>query len=246
MKALIAMSGGVDSSVAAYLMKSKGYDCVGVTMKLFGNSDINVSREHSCCSLDDVEDARAVAMRLDIPYYVFNFSEGFKEHVIDNFIDCYERGITPNPCIECNRHMKFYKLYNKAKELSCDYIVTGHYAVIEYNETTKRYNLKKAADDDKDQTYVLYNMTQEQLAHTMFPLGNFRKPEARKIAEENGFINAAKAESQDICFVTDGDYASFIETYTGKHYPEGDFIDKQGNVIGKHKGIIRYTIGQRK
>ena len=246
MKALIAMSGGVDSSVAACLMKEKGYDCIGVTMKLFGNSDINISREHSCCSLDDVEDARSVAYKLGMPYYVFNFCEGFKEKVIDNFVCCYEKGITPNPCIECNRHMKFSRLFDKARELSCDYIVTGHYAVIEYNEETGRYNLKKAKDDTKDQTYVLYSMTQEQLAHTLFPLGGLKKSEAREIAGEHGFINASKAESQDICFVPDGDYASFIESFTGKKYPEGDFVDNDGNVIGRHKGIIRYTIGQRK
>ena len=246
MKALIAMSGGVDSAVAAYLMKKQGYDCIGVTMKLFQSDDVKVKGEHSCCSLDDVQDAKAVARKLDMPHYVFNFADGFRECVIDHFVTSYENGVTPNPCIECNRHMKFFKLYQRAKELSCDYIVTGHYAHIVFNEETGRYNLKKSGDDEKDQTYVLYSMTQDQLAHTIFPLSDMKKPHVREIAAENGFINAGKAESQDICFVPDGDYAGFIEKYTGRKYPAGDFVDRDGNVIGKHNGIIRYTIGQRK
>ncbi len=245
-KALIAMSGGVDSTVAAYLMKEKGYDCIGATMKLFQNEDIGLSKEHSCCSVDDVEDARRVASALDMPFYVLNFSENFKEKVVDKFVSCYENGLTPNPCIECNRHLKFEHLYNKAKELGYEYVVTGHYSRIEYNESTGRYELLKALDPTKDQSYVLYSMTQEQLAHTLFPLGSMTKEQAREIAASQNFINANKHDSQDICFVTDGKYANFIEGYTGKNYPEGDFVDLEGNVLGRHKGIIRYTVGQRR
>jgi tRNA-specific 2-thiouridylase len=245
-KAIIAMSGGVDSSVAAYLMKEKGYECIGVTMKLFHNEDVGVSRAHTCCSLDDVEDARSVAYALGMQYYVFNFSERFREEVLEKFVTSYENGCTPNPCIDCNRYLKFEKLFQRAKELDYDYVVTGHYAQIAYDEASGRYLLKKAVDDTKDQSYVLYSLTQEQLAHVQFPLGGMRKTEAREIAEEQGFINARKHDSQDICFVQNGSYADFIENYREKHYPEGDFVDKDGNVLGTHKGIIRYTVGQRK
>ncbi len=245
-KAIIAMSGGVDSSVAAYLVKESGYDCMGVTMKLFANEDIGVSRDYSCCSLSDVEDARSVAYKLDIPYYVFNFSGRFEEDVINRFVYAYENGITPNPCIDCNRYLKFDKLYRRAQELEYDYVATGHYARIEHDEASGRYLLKKAVDGDKDQSYFLYSLTQEQLSHTLFPLGGMTKPDVRKIAEANGFVNAQKHDSQDICFVQNGSYADFIEDHTGKHYPEGDFIDKNGNTLGKHRGVIRYTIGQRK
>ncbi len=244
MKALIAMSGGVDSSVSALLIKQRGFDCLGCTMKLYDNQDAAVSREKTCCSLDDVEDARSVANRLGIPYYVFNFTDDFREKVIHKFIDCYERGITPNPCIDCNRYMKFDKLYERAKVLGCDYIVTGHYARIE--KIGDQYYLKKAVDLTKDQSYVLYNLTAEQLAHTLFPLGELAKTEVREIAREHGFVNADKHESQDICFVPNGDYAQVIEHHTGKTYPAGDFVDKNGKVLGQHRGIIHYTIGQRK
>ena len=176
-KAIIAMSGGVDSSVAAYLMKKDGFDCIGVTMKLFTNDEIGVSREHTCCSLDDVEDARNVAHKLDMPYYVFNFADKFETDVIDRFICAYEHGCTPNPCIDCNRFLKFDKLYHRAQELGCDYVVTGHYARIEQDEKTGRFLLKKGLDPTKDQGYVLYAMTQEQLAHTIFPLGAMNKTE---------------------------------------------------------------------
>lgn len=244
--AVIAMSGGVDSSVAAYLMKKMGYECIGATMKLFHNEDIVPENARTCCSLEDVEDARSVAAKLDIPYYVFNFSSRFREDVIDRFINAYENGITPNPCIACNRYLKFEKMFLRAKELDYEYVVTGHYAQIEYSSECGRYLLKKSVDDTKDQSYVLYSMTQEQLAHTLFPLGGMKKSKVREIAEANGFINAKKHDSQDICFVPDGDYPSFIEKNTGKHYPEGNFIDKNGNVLGRHKGVIRYTIGQRR
>ncbi|MGN0136461.1 tRNA 2-thiouridine(34) synthase MnmA [Anaerotignum sp.] len=245
-KALIAMSGGVDSSVAACLMKEKGYTCMGATMKLFYNEEIGLSREHTCCSLADVEDARSVADQLDIPYYVFNFSDKFRECVIDPFIQAYETGKTPNPCIDCNRYLKFEKLFQRMKELDYDYVVTGHYARIEYDKDSGRYLLKKALDGAKDQSYVLYMMTQEQLQHTLFPLGNMTKPEVRRIAESHGFINAKKHDSQDICFVTNGKYTDFMQQYTQKQYPEGDFVDREGKILGKHKGIIHYTIGQRK
>lgn len=240
------MSGGVDSSVAAYIMKEKGYECMGVTMKLFHNDDVGVSKAHSCCSLDDVEDARSVARQLEIPYYVFGFSDLFKETVIDKFVSAYENGCTPNPCIDCNRFLKFNKLYHRAVELGYDYVVTGHYARIEFDEESGRYLLKKGLDPAKDQSYVLYSLTQEQLSHTQFPLGDMDKSETRKIAEEQGFVSAHKHDSQDICFVQDGDYAHFIETYTGKEFPHGNFVDTSGNILGEHKGIIHYTIGQRK
>lgn len=240
-KAIIAMSGGVDSSVAAHLTIKNGYACIGATMKLFGGEN---DMDSTCCSLSDIEDAKAVCTRLGIEHYVFNFTGDFDEKVIKKFINAYEIGATPNPCIDCNRHLKFEKLIQRMYELDYDYVVTGHYARIE--KEGNRYLLKKAVDASKDQSYVLYSMTQDQLAHTLFPLGSFTKNEAREIAEENGFANAKKHDSQDICFVPDGDYAGFIERYSGKSYPEGEFVDKDGTVLGVHKGIIRYTIGQRK
>ena len=238
------MSGGVDSSVAAYLMKQRGFDCIGVTMKLFSNEEIGCSRAKTCCSLEDVEDARSVAYRLGIPYYVFNFTEDFGRQVIDRFVAAYENGATPNPCIDCNRYLKFERLYRRAAELGCDRVATGHYARIE--KQGDRYLLKKASDESKDQSYVLYAMTQEQLAHTAFPCGALSKTQTRQIAEEQGFLNAEKPDSQDICFVPDGDYAAFIRRYTGKCYPDGPFVTTQGTIVGRHRGIIHYTVGQRK
>ena len=245
-KALVAMSGGVDSSVAAYLAKERGFDCIGATMKLYRNEDIGLTGEHTCCSLEDVEDARSVASSLGIPHFVFNFSDRFREKVMDRFVSAYEKGATPNPCIDCNRFLKFDKLFLRAKELYCDCVITGHYARIEKEESTGRFLLKKASDPTKDQSYVLYSLTQEQLAHTLFPLGEYQKAQIREIAEQQGFRNAKKHDSQDICFVPDGRYAEFIEGYTGKSYPPGDFIDGEGKVLGRHGGIIRYTVGQRK
>lgn len=242
-KAMIAMSGGVDSSVAAYLMKQQGYDAIGVTLRLYDNEDAGID-DKTCCSLDDVEDAASVAYRLGMKHYVFNFRDDFKSEVIDRFIDAYENGRTPNPCIDCNRYIKFKRLLERAAQLDYDYVVTGHYAqVVEENG---RFLLKKGFDHTKDQSYVLYSLTQEQLKHTILPLGGMSKAQVREIAEANGFINAHKSDSQDICFVPDGDYAGFIERYSGRTYPNGEFVDLEGNVLGEHKGIIRYTRGQRK
>ena len=245
-KALVAMSGGVDSSVAAFLTQQAGFDCIGVTMRLYDNMPDECSDSNTCCSLEDVEDARSVARRLGMPFYAFNFKADFREKVIEKFIRCYECGLTPNPCIECNRHLKFDHLLRRGTELGCDCVVTGHYAQIKQDEQTGRYILYKAADASKDQSYVLYCLTQEQLAHTRFPLGGLTKSEARAIAEEQGFINARKHDSQDICFVPDGDYAAFMERYTGQEYPAGNFLDLKGNVVGQHQGAVRYTLGQRK
>ncbi len=244
-RALIAMSGGVDSSVAAYLMIKDGYECIGATMKLYDNADIGVSRSRTCCSADDIQDARSVAYKLGIPYYVFNFKDDFNEKVIKKFVESYENGATPNPCIDCNRYLKFERMYTRAKEIDCDFIVTGHYARIE--EKDGRFLLKKSLNKAKDQSYVLYAMTQEELAHTKFPLGEIAdKSEVRELAEKADLANAEKPDSQDICFVPDGDYAKVIEHYTGKSYPKGNYIDTHGNVLGEHKGIIHYTIGQRR
>ena len=244
-QAMIAMSGGVDSSVAAYLMQQAGYDCMGVTMKLYENEDAGVPRGHTCCALDDVEDARRVAYALGMPYYVFNYKDAFREQVMARFAAAYQRGATPNPCLDCNRYLKFGLLETRARALGCEVLATGHYARIE-QLPDGRYTLRKAVDASKDQSYVLAWLTQEQLAHTRFPLGGLHKAEAREIAEAHGFCNAHKHDSQDICFVPDGDYARFMEDFTGKHYPAGDFLDVGGKKVGTHSGAVRYTIGQRK
>ena len=244
-KALIAMSGGVDSSVAACLMQRQGYDCMGATMRLYRNEDIGLGQFHTCCSQKDIDDAAAVAFELDIPYEVLDFTMDFREAIIQKFVRTYEAGGTPNPCIDCNRVMKFDKLLNYALEHGYEWVVTGHYARIEPGENG-RWLLKKALDPAKDQSYVLYNLTQHQLAHVLFPLGGMSKPDVRKLAESMHFVNARKHDSQDICFVPDGDYVKFMEQYTGKHYPAGDFLDETGRVVGQHRGAVRYTLGQRK
>ena len=241
MKALIAMSGGVDSSVAALLMKD--HERIGCTMRLYDSEDSEQRAEKTCCSLDDVEDARAVCRRMGIPYHVFNFKGEFEDKVIRHFVDSYRRGVTPNPCIDCNRYLKFEGLLTRARELGCDAVVTGHYARI--TQENGRYHLKKGLDESKDQSYVLYMLTQEQLAHIRFPLGELSKDEVRRIAAENGFVNAEKPDSQDICFIPDGNYAAFIERSVGA-MTAGDFITTDGRVLGRHKGICHYTIGQRK
>lgn len=243
-RAIIAMSGGVDSSVAALLMQRAGYDCIGATMKLYANEDVGLQKGHPCCSLEDVEDARSVAFRLNMPYYVMNFAEDFREKVMIPFAKSYLQGRTPNPCIECNRCLKFDRLMRRARELEADWVATGHYARVE--QDGGRYLIKKAVDAGKDQSYVLYMLTQEQLAHLKLPLGGLNKAEVREIAAENGFVNARKHDSQDICFVPDGNYGAFIQRFAGEAAPPGDFVDGMGRVLGRHRGIIHYTIGQRK
>ncbi|MDR2759326.1 MAG: tRNA 2-thiouridine(34) synthase MnmA [Spirochaetaceae bacterium] len=245
-KVVIAMSGGVDSSVAAWIMKEQGRDCIGITLKLFTNDDLGLKKNYSCCSLEDVNDARNVAYRMGMPHYTLNFSGDFRDQVIRRFVETYEQGGTPNPCIDCNRYIKFESLLRRARQLDFETIVTGHYARIERDHASGRFLLKKARDSKKDQSYVLYCLTQEQLAHTVFPLGDKTKDEVREIALARGFVNAKKHDSQDICFVPDRDYPRFIETYRGKQPEGGNILDGTGAVLGRHRGLIRYTIGQRR
>ncbi len=244
-KVVVGMSGGVDSSVAAYLLKKQGYEVIGVTMQIWQDEKEIVQEENGgCCGLSAVDDARRVANALGIPYYVMNFKDEFKAYVMDDFAKEYHLGHTPNPCIRCNRYVKWEALLNRCKALGADYIATGHYARIVQLENG-RYALK-AAPSSKDQTYALYNLTQEQLSHTLMPVGEYTKEEIRAIASEIELNVASKPDSQDICFIPDGNYHEFLENYTGKVVPEGNFIDKNGKVLGKHKGITHYTVGQRK
>lgn len=245
-KILVGMSGGVDSSVAALILKQQGYEPDGCTLKLYEGEIAEDKDVRTCCSVSDVMDARSVCYKLGIEHFVFNFKDLFREKVMDAFAESYICGETPNPCINCNRYLKFGKMLDRAVELGYDGIATGHYAKTEYNESTGRWELIRPADRRKDQTYVLYNMTQYQLARTLFPLWDRDKAANRALAEEYGLINARKPDSQDICFVPDGDYAGFIKEHTGRTFPTGDFVDTNGNVIGRHSGIINYTIGQRK
>ncbi|MDY5627552.1 MAG: tRNA 2-thiouridine(34) synthase MnmA [Clostridia bacterium] len=244
---MLGMSGGVDSSVAAYLLKEQGYEVYGVTMQIWPDKDeCEVIRNGGCCSLSAVEDARRVANKLGISYYVLNFKEVFEKKVIDYFTNEYLLGRTPNPCIACNKYVKFEAMLDKAVSMGMDYVATGHYAKVEYDNDSGRYILKRSAFDRKDQSYALYNLTQHQLSKILFPLGDYSKEKIRLIAREIGLSVADKPDSQEICFVPDNDYAKFIEEKTGKILPEGDFIDENGKKIGRHKGIIHYTIGQRK
>ena len=246
MRVCVAMSGGVDSSVAAVLLQEQGYELSGVNLRMFHNEDLGESREKTCCSLADVEDAALVARRLGFPFYVFDFAQVFRDTVIRDFVEEYQAGHTPNPCAVCNREVKFGALLRRVQALGQDFLATGHYAQVERDPDSGRYLLKRAADRSKDQTYFLYMLTQDQLAHTLFPLGGLHKAEVRQIAETRGLVNARKHDSQDICFVPDGKYADFIERTTGHPSPTGPFLDREGRVLGQHKGLIRYTRGQHK
>lgn len=243
---VVGMSGGVDSSAAAYLLKKEGYRVIGVTMQIWQDEDPDkVSEEGGCCGLSAVDDARAVCQKLDIPYYVMNFKQEFKCNVIDNFVDEYIAGRTPNPCIRCNRYVKWEGLLNRSIEIGADYIATGHYARI-IKLPNGRYSIAESVTDKKDQTYALYNLTQEQLKRTLMPVGDYTKDEIRKIAENAGLNVAHKKDSQDICFISDDDYAGFVDRTGRVIPPEGNFVDKNGNILGRHKGITHYTIGQRR
>jgi tRNA-specific 2-thiouridylase len=245
-KVVVGMSGGVDSSVAAHLLKQQGYEVIGVTMQIWQDEDTAAQEESGgCCGLSAVDDARRVAYSLDIPYYVMNFKNEFKSAVMDYFADEYLKGQTPNPCIACNRYVKWESLLKRSLDIGADYIATGHYARVVQLENG-RYTLSKSATAEKDQTYALYNLTQYQLAHTLMPVGEYTKDEIREIAKEISLRVANKPDSQEICFIPDKDYAKFIKEYTGEEPKEGNYVTQDGKVLGKHKGIIHYTVGQRK
>lgn len=245
------MSGGIDSSVATKLLIDEGFDVIGVTMKLFGNSLISYGGQSRCCSLDDFDDAKKVCRKLGINHYVFNMKANFLDDVVERFCDSYISGETPNPCINCNRHLKFAALQQRRRELGARYVATGHYARIRFDHDAEKYQLLRAADAAKDQSYVLYNLTQDDLAHMLFPLGDLTKTQVREIARTQGLLNADKSESQDICFIPDGDYAAFIKEHReldddSPAFREGDIVDASDKRLGRHRGLIHYTIGQRK
>ncbi len=246
-KVVVGMSGGVDSSVAAYLLKEQGYDVIGVTMQIWQDEEAAIQEENGgCCGLSAVEDARRVASALEIPYYVMNFKKEFKERVMDYFVEEYLKGRTPNPCIACNRYVKWESLLKRGMDIGADYIATGHYARVT-RLPNGRYALKASATAAKDQTYALYNLTQFQLAHTLMPVGEYTKEEIRSIAEKIGLCAANKPDSQEICFIPDNDYAGFINKEVPEQVPpQGNFVTADGTVLGRHKGITHYTVGQRK
>lgn len=241
-KTLVAMSGGVDSAVAALLTVQSGAAALGATMQLLPDGDTQTA----CCTEQDIADARAVADALGIEHRLYRFTDSFREKVIDDFIAAYEQGRTPNPCIRCNRYLKFEALWRTARECGCERVATGHYARIRFDAGRGRWLLCKGKEEAKDQSYVLYSLSQEQLSRTCFPVGEYSKDEVRRLAAAAGFANAGKADSQDICFVKGCTYTDFIERTTGKTYPVGNFVDTAGNILGTHKGIIYYTVGQRK
>lgn len=243
-KVLVGMSGGVDSSVAAYLLKEQGYEVIGATMQIWQDDKEFIEREGGCCSLSAVADARRVANKIGIPFYVMNFKDAFKKNVIDYFVDEYMEGRTPNPCVACNKFIKFSSFLDKAMTLGIDYVATGHYAIIE--KQNNRYIIRKSEDDKKDQTYALYNLTQFQLERTLMPCGRYKKSEIREIAKKIGLRVHNKKDSQEICFIPDNDHGEYIKNRFPSKVRQGNFVDKSGNVLGTHKGIVYYTIGQRK
>ena len=240
------MSGGVDSSAAAMLLQQQGYDVTGATLRMFSNEDLGLEQDSTCCSLSDVEDAKLVAHKLGIPHYVFNFSPCFRRCVIDRFISEYEAGRTPNPCVDCNKHIKFGELLDRARLMDCEYLATGHYARIIFDADRNRWLLARGDDHAKDQSYMLFNLTQQQLAHILLPLADITKPEIRRMSENRGLVTAHKPDSQEICFVPDGGYGTFIEENADTPIRQGNFVTPDGKILGKHKGIIHYTVGQRK
>lgn len=247
-KVVIGMSGGVDSAVAAFQLKEMGYEVIGITMKLWEEDEENYAEDYGgCCSLSSVEDARLVSEKIGIPFYVINYKDRFMETVVDNFIEEYLNGHTPSPCIRCNKYIKFDELLKTAHSLGAYYVATGHYGIVGYDEALDRHTISKSNEKRKDQTYMMYSLSQDQIKHILMPLGSFEtKEEVRQIAEREDLIVARKGDSQEICFVTDDDYARFVKEHTLKPIPKGNFVDTKGKILGEHKGIIHYTVGQRK